>query len=276
MTGKQRIKVSLFILFAFFLPALAFAQADEPVKDEEYIIDSLPQPPPEVDIDDEETETEPAGSKFFRAKDLQANGGGPDSIQPRPVPDTAMATLKNDNAFWYVDHVFDNEKQSGDRPKRRTPFTETPLFQTLLWVAIIGGFAAFIIIYLSNSNVSLFRRQNRMITTDQEMEAELDNIFEINYGREIDKAIERGNYRLGVRLLFLQLLKNLADRNIIQYRPDRTNFDYLVQLHTTRHYQDFFRLTRNYEYSWYGHFDIDLQKFSVIRQDFESFDNKLK
>ena len=104
------------------------------------------------------------------------------------------------------------------------------------------------------------------------MEAETDNIFEINYQKEIDKAVSKGNYRFAVRLMFLQLLKNLSDKQVIHYRQDSTNFDYLLQLHQTRHYQDFFRLTRNYEYSWYGQFDIDPDTFSLIRKDFENFD----
>jgi hypothetical protein len=76
--------------------------------------------------------------------------------------------------------------------------------------------------------------------------------------------------------MFLRLLKSLADKNIIQYKPDRTDFDYLMQLHSTGYYDDFFRLTRNYEYSWYGQFDIDHERFSVMRKDFDNFDNKLK
>ena len=59
---------------------------------------------------------------------------------------------------------------------------------------------------------------------------ETENIFEINFQQEIDKAVQAGNYRLAVRLLFLRLLKNLAEKNIIQYQQDRTNFDYLMQL----------------------------------------------
>ena len=76
--------------------------------------------------------------------------------------------------------------------------------------------------------------------------------------------------------MFLRILKNLSDKKIIQYKQDRTNFDYLLQLHSTKYYADFFRLTRNYEYSWYGQFDIEPEKFSIIKNDFENFDRNLK
>ena len=86
----------------------------------------------------------------------------------------------------------------------------------------------------------------------KEEELATEDIFAINYQKEIDKAAQQGNYRLAVRLLFLRILKNLSQKNIIRYTQDKTNLDYLVQLHATRYYSDFFRITRNYEYSWYG------------------------
>jgi hypothetical protein len=132
-----------------------------------------------------------------------------------------------------------------------------------------------VIIYLANSNVGLFRKGGKSIAASEADEVETDNIFEINYQREIDKAIANGNYRFAVRLMFLRALKNLSDKKVIQYKHDRTNFDYLMQLHSTKYYSDFFRLTRNYEYSWYGQFSIEPEKFSIIKSDFENFDRNM-
>jgi hypothetical protein len=102
-----------------------------------------------------------------------------------------------------------------------------------------------------------------------------EDIFAINYQREIDKAVGEGNYRLAVRLHFLQLLKNLSDRNIIRYQQDKTNLDYLFQLQSTRHYNDFFRITRNYEYSWYGQFEVSADAYRHIRKEVEQFERGL-
>ena len=243
----------------------------------ERVIDTIAEPPPGEITDEEEYEDEPAvitTNIYFLQKGSQANGGGPDSIHSLQFPDSLLKKLQRDDDFWYVNYPFEKKEEDAEIDTG-TPLTETPLFQTLLWIAIIGGFAAFVIIYLANSNVGLFRKRNNVISSDEEMEAETDNIFEINYQKEIDRAVSKGNYRFAVRLMFLRVLKNLSDKQVIQYKQDRTNFDYLLQLHQTRHYHDFFRLTRNYEYSWYGQFDIDPDKFSLIRKDFENFDNKL-
>jgi len=75
--------------------------------------------------------------------------------------------------------------------------------------------------------------------------------------------------------MFLQMLKTMSGKNIIQYKQDRTNFDYLLQLRDTKHYHDFFRLTRNYEYSWYGNFPVSDEAWQLIKNDFEKFNNTI-
>ena len=210
-----------------------------------------------------ETSTDP---EFFLRKEF--TGGNFDSLRLRQLPDSVMKRFREDNAFWYANEVFKKRQ-----PKEQANFISHPFFQTLLWIIIIGGFAAFLILYLYNSNVGLFRR-SRVIMAE-ESDTETEDIFAINYQREIDKAVEMGNYRLAVRLMFLRLLKNLSDKNIIQYKQDNTNLDYLSQLYPGGMYADFFRLTRNYEYCWYGQFEIDKEKFVVIKKDFDNFDRKL-
>jgi hypothetical protein len=124
--------------------------------------------------------------------------------------------------------------------------------------------------------------QNNIVGRNQSITAEKirediasENIFDINYQREIEKAVNARDYRLAVRLMFLRLLKQLSQKKIIEYKQERTNFDYLSQLHSTGYYNDFFRLTRNYEYVWYGKFDVSRETFGVIKNQFENFDRKL-
>ena len=235
--------------------------------------DTVQEAPSEVTA--EETNQDDAisnNSVHFSSKQLQANKGGPDSTQLRKVPDSIVRKLQAQDDFWYVNYPF--QKKKVEIEDDRSIF-DGPFFQALLWILIIGGFVVFLIIYLSSGNVGLFRRRNMPIISREEETLETDNIFEINYQREIDKAVNNGDYRLAIRLLYLRTLKNLSDRNIIQYKQDRTNFDYLVQLHPTKYYNDFFRVTRNYEFAWYGQFEIDPAKYNIIRNDFENFGHNL-
>ena len=75
--------------------------------------------------------------------------------------------------------------------------------------------------------------------------------------------------------MFLRTLRQLSDKKVIQYKQDRTNFDYLMQMSNTVWYRPFFRLARNYEYIWYGKFDIDQRQFDNIRNEFTDLERQL-
>ncbi len=229
-----------------------------------------------IDTDNDETYADsiaPTANVYFLRKDLQENDGIRDSLQVRRLPDSTVRRFRADEDFWYVNYIFKKEKK--EEPDKSVPFTQTRAFETLLWLIIVGGFAAFVVIYLANSNIGIFRKGHKTIAGAIESEDATENIFEINYQREIERAIANANYRLATRLMFLRALKNLSDKKVIQYKQDRTNFDYLMQLHSTKYYNDFFRLTRNYEYSWYGQFAIEPEKFNIIKDDFENFTRNL-
>jgi hypothetical protein len=269
--SKKVIILFLFVFLQLFLFGQDGVRIDTLLKYEldTTIVPALPdeEPPAEEKYGDEQTDEIEDNAEYFLRKEF--TGGFPDSLTLRQTPDSVLRRIREDDAFWYANEAFKKRRQQDGNG-----FTSHPVFQTLLWIAIIGGFAIFLLLYLSNSNASLFRKSKTLLVDDDSLETE--DIFAINYFKEIDKATTMGNYRLAVRLMFLRLLKKLSDNQVIQYRQDSTNFDYLLQLQPTPMYADFFKLTRNYEYSWYGQFDIDKEKFALIKTDFDKFEGKIK
>jgi hypothetical protein len=191
-----------------------------------------------------------------------------DSFLWRNLPETVKTGWRQDKDFWYANRL--PQEKRHDSPAVNRSLTGQQWFEPLLWIISLAGFACFIILYLMNNNISIFRKKDISLTNEDETYNQED-IFSIKYTREIEKAAANQNYRLAIRLLFLRLLKDLSDRNIIQYKPDRTNLDYLIQLSSTKYYNDFFRLTRNYEYSWYGKFEVNREGYARIKADFEKF-----
>ncbi len=190
----------------------------------------------------------------------------------RSLPDSMKRAWKGDPEFWYADIAVDKEK---DRDARATvPVTRRSWFQSLLWVIVLAGFTVFIGFYLASSNMQLFRKSNPSISR-QEEELDISDIFSIRYTLEIEKALQQGDYRLAIRLMYLRMLKTLAEKRIIQYQSDRTNFDYLAQLSATRYYEPFFKITRDYEYSWYGQFDVNESAYQRVKKDFERFETTI-
>ncbi|MCZ4223805.1 DUF4129 domain-containing protein [Pedobacter rhodius] len=103
-----------------------------------------------------------------------------------------------------------------------------------------------------------------------------ENIHEIDYDTELRKLIEQGKYRLAVRLLYLKTLKKLSDAGIIQWQPEKTNYNYFTEISESEIKQAFGSLTHQFDYIWYGDFPVDAQKFEPINQSFNHFNSKIK
>lgn len=275
LVNKKIKKATCLLLLAFCSFAVFSQSNDSTVKKVEVIVQDPDQDSVE-NVIEESRPAEPRSSKkeieYFDSKSLHPYSK--DSFEKRSLPDSSMKKMRRDDEFWYANYAFEKEKQKERNLNGKTPVTERTWFQTLMWLIIIGGFAYALILYLSDSSIGVFRKKVKRINEDQLVE-ETENIFEINYRDRIDKAIKAANYRLATRLLFLQMLKTMTVKNMIHYKPDHTNFDYLMQLRNTIYYPDFFRITRNYEYAWYGNFQINEEAWQIIKKNFETFDISL-
>ncbi|MGI4749480.1 MAG: DUF4129 domain-containing protein [Janthinobacterium lividum] len=104
----------------------------------------------------------------------------------------------------------------------------------------------------------------------------LENIHEISFEAEIEKAISNRNYRLAVRLLYLNCLKKLSDAGAIKWQADKTNLAYLQEIKNPEQQQKFGLLTRQFEYVWYGDFKVDQENFQQIETSFQQFNHRLR
>ncbi|MGY3052676.1 hypothetical protein ACVWYG_000872 [Pedobacter sp. UYEF25] len=103
-----------------------------------------------------------------------------------------------------------------------------------------------------------------------------ENIHQIDYKAELANLIADGKYRLAVRLLYLQSLKKLSDNNRIYWRPEKTNYNYLMEISDPNLKSEFTQLTRQFDYIWYGDFPVDKIKFDPINETFSHFISQIK
>lgn len=268
------------LLLASFLLLTSVVQAQNssdtiPTVEEGVIVEP---PPPEVfnneEEDEEEGEKEPA-AYFTRIEEKDSL-----VLHQRRLASGYTEELKKDDDFWYADKEFEKKKEKKEINKspnpEYVPLMQRTWVQTLLWIIIVGGFAYAIMWYLMDSQVGLFRKKNVPVSNNDGMADEMpEDIFAIKYQQEIDKALAQGNYRLAVRIHFLRLLRNLSDKSLIQYKQEKTNLDYLMELSSKTWYADFFRLTRHFEYSWYGQFEVQEETYRIIASEFNQFEKKL-
>jgi hypothetical protein len=136
---------------------------------------------------------------------------------------------------------------------------------------ILAGAVALVIWLLIKAEVLgfIFSKGSKGVALGYETLTE--NIHEIDFEQQIDTAIEQRNYRLAVRLLYLQTLKHLSNRNLIEWKPNKTNRSYVYELAQSPLQPEFETLTTQFEYIWYGDFPITEDRFKPLQESFNQF-----
>jgi hypothetical protein len=142
---------------------------------------------------------------------------------------------------------------------------------------LIGGSIGFLVYIIFKSlgldPIKLWRGEAAKVAVPYS--ESLEDIHGIDFDAEVEKALAHHNYRLAVRLLYLKCLKQLSDKNLIQWEIDKTNAAYLYELKNNEQRQIFSVLTNRFEYVWYGNFPINKQAFTDIDLLFQNFKKQL-
>ncbi|RZJ81356.1 MAG: DUF4129 domain-containing protein [Flavobacterium sp.] len=148
-------------------------------------------------------------------------------------------------------------------------------FVFLKYAAIVLAVALIVFIVLKIFGLDLKFLTGKSKSVDVPYEESLENIHEIDFEDHLGNAINAGNYRLAVRLLYLKTLKRLTDKNLIDWLPEKTNQTYVAELNGQTYQTDFADLTLQFEYIWYGDFYIDKASFEPINESFNQFNQQL-
>jgi hypothetical protein len=102
------------------------------------------------------------------------------------------------------------------------------------------------------------------------------NIHVIDFDKMIADAVAQAQYRRAVRLFYLKTLKQLSDHGLIDWRPDKTNHDYLREWKQRDIEPGFRQVTVLFEYVCYGDFTIDQHRFQQAQQAFQDFEAQIR
>ena len=101
-----------------------------------------------------------------------------------------------------------------------------------------------------------------------------EDIHSISFDEAIRNAADTKNFRLAVRLLYLQTLKHLTDQGKINWQPGKTNYAYSLELKSQSYQQRFMELTRRFEKNWYGNIVATEEEFTGLRSEFADFNSQ--
>ncbi len=102
-----------------------------------------------------------------------------------------------------------------------------------------------------------------------------ENIHEMNFDTLIKEATEKKEYRLATRLVFLHALKILSDKQLIDFKPGKTNHEYVEELATGEIKTGLNELSFYFDYAWYGNFAINETQFQKVKGTFSFWKEKV-
>lgn len=163
------------------------------------------------------------------------------------------------------------EEQSSRREKSRSSSSPSSSGSGsgLLILLLFAALVIIVMIALKLRPGSLFRRSAEKEVAPVETAAE--DIHKIHFESELEKAIRLKNFRLALRIMYLETLKKMTDKNIIAWRPEKTNWDYVREINNEQLKKPFIEITNAYDYAWYGEFPIDEPLFMLMQQKMNAF-----
>ncbi len=203
----------------------------------------------------------------------------PDSseVYVRTVAPSTLDSLTADNVFAY--------NEEAENPETLWSRIQRWFIQILQWIfsspwasitvrviffAIFGAVLFALINHMLGGNLtsSFSRKKSGQSLAMNIGETELSKT---NYEEMLQSALSENRYRDAVRILYLKALQQLNENELINWKPDKTNHDYLRELGSHPAGDFFNKLTTYYEYVEYGDFNIEKPGFETVQDVYQKF-----
>ncbi|MFK7979212.1 MAG: DUF4129 domain-containing protein [Saprospiraceae bacterium] len=166
------------------------------------------------------------------------------------------------------------------KPIKKTPPANTKFLGWILKIfAIIAVLVMLAFLLYSFVGVQgLKKGENRTFDPNAVINTETvaEHIHEFDLSALIQQAIQQQDYTVATRLYYLLAIKQLSEKDLIHWKKDKTNRNYLNELTNIPLKNKFRNLTNIFERVWYGEVLVDATIFTDIQGQFQTFIDDLK
>ena len=155
----------------------------------------------------------------------------------------------------------------------------TGLFQILMYIVLAAIVLIVIYLIIKNAGGFSFGSEKKKIKFETSDETELEdeeNIANNDFLNLIKKAKSDKDFRKAIRYYHLWVLQSLADKKLIHWNKDKTDYDYFLELGQHLIKEDFSNGMYVYDYIWYGNFQLDADQFNIAESIFQRTLNKIR
>jgi len=145
--------------------------------------------------------------------------------------------------------------------------------QIIIWTIVIAAISILIWLLSKSELVSLIRPKPK--TTSFNFNDITEDLSAINFEHKIAEALKGNDYRLAIRWHYLKILFILDKKQMIRFLPFKTNIDYGNELRGKHFFSEFVKLSRTYEYVWYGQFLLNDVNYKNNALEFETIEKQI-
>lgn len=211
-----------------------------------------------------------------------------EGLQPANFSEKEIRELKEQKAFSYIDRS--QEVSWWTRFKRWISLKYEQLLKWLfgdykansfllfvfkllpyLLLAILLGLIVWLFIRLNPGGSVLEQPAKPQVYSSKEEELMQSRDLQ----RLTEEAVQNGQFRLAVRYHYLLNLQQLDRLNFISYQFQKTNEDYAAEIGNENVRVKFLKVTRLYDFIWYGDFQVSETDYRLAEKGFAEMDGIL-
>lgn len=170
-----------------------------------------------------------------------------------------------------------SEKPSPERKRSNFKFPDIGLGLwplKIIFFSLIIGLLAFVVYKLISA--SWTNKQTGIKEPSISLETIGDELEHADLERVLQQMLNEKNYKAAVRILYLLVIKELWNKQFINWKKDKTNFDYLSEMRANEKFAQFNRLTFLYELVWYGDRALNENEYQELSPLYRNFVDSVK
>lgn len=145
--------------------------------------------------------------------------------------------------------------------------------QILIWSIIILSIVIIVWLLSRSELASLVKPKSK--ATAFNFSDVTEDLATINFDQKINEAEKQSDYRLAIRWHYLKILFILDKNGLISFASFKTNIDYSNELKAKEYHSGFIKLSRIYEYVWYGQFELNEAWYLSNASEFKTIEKQL-
>ena len=173
------------------------------------------------------------------------------------------------------EEVEEEEQEERVRDRASESFWAS-FFKVILIVGLVGLIAYIFANMMEGERVAKKRDQKK----NQDLQLAVDeleqNLENASLSPVIQEAERTADYPLAIRLHYLKIIQGLAQRDLIRWKREKTNGQYLLEIKNPNLRGQFQEATYIFEQIWYGNRPLNEALFKRLRGQLESIYQSLE